>query len=67
MASLDGLTADLRQRLVSEDNSLGLLLNSRYLYDNLNNTVGSADSLLRDMKDRPGRYIHFSVFGKKND
>lgn len=64
---LNGLTADLRQRLVSEDNSLGLLLNSRYLYDNLNNTVGSADSLLRDMKDRPGRYIHFSVFGKKND
>lgn len=64
---LNGLTADLRQRLVSEDNSLGLLLNSRYLYDNLNNTVGSADSLLRDMKDRPRRYIHFSVFGKKND
>lgn len=64
---LNGLTADLRQRLISEDNSLGLLLNSRYLYDNLNNTVGSADSLLRDMKDRPGRYIHFSVFGKKND
>lgn len=64
---LNGLTADLRQRLVSEDNSLGLLLNSRYLYDNLNSTVGSADSLLRDMKDRPGRYIHFSVFGKKND
>ena len=64
---LNGLTADLRQRLVSEDNSLGLLLNSRYLYDNLNNTVGCADSLLRDMKDRPGRYIHFSVFGKKND
>lgn len=64
---LNGLTANLRQRLVSEDNSLGLLLNSRYLYDNLNSTVGSADSLLRDMKDRPGRYIHFSVFGKKND
>lgn len=64
---LNGLTVDLRQRLVSEDNSLGLLLNSRYLYDNLNSTVGSADSLLRDMKDRPGRYIHFSVFGKKND
>ena len=63
---LNGLTCDLRQRLVSDDNSLGLLLNSRNLYDNLNNTVGSADSLLRDMKSRPGRYVHFSVFGKKD-
>lgn len=63
---LNALTLDLHQRLVSEDNSLGLLLNNRNLYDNLNNTVGSADSLLRDMKSRPGRYIHFSVFGKKD-
>jgi phospholipid/cholesterol/gamma-HCH transport system substrate-binding protein len=51
--------------MTSTDNSLGLLLNDRGIYDGLNRTINSADSLLIDMKARPGRYIHFSVFGKK--
>lgn len=53
------------QRLNSTDNNLGLLLNDTALYGNLNSTVNSATRLLEDMKGRPGRYIHFSVFGKK--
>ncbi|MBO5699285.1 MAG: MCE family protein [Bacteroidaceae bacterium] len=65
-AQLNLLTSDLNQRISSEDNTLGLLLNNRGLYENLSNTAASADSLLQDMKQRPGRYIHFSVFGKKN-
>lgn len=53
------------QRLNSPDNNIGLLLNDTALYGNLNTTVSTATRLLEDMKDRPGRYVHFSVFGRK--
>ncbi len=46
--------------------SLGLLLHDSGLYDNLNNTMSSADSLLVDLKANPKRYVHFSLFGGKN-
>jgi phospholipid/cholesterol/gamma-HCH transport system substrate-binding protein len=62
---LNALTTTLNTSMTSTDNSLGLLLNDRSIYDGLNHTINSADSLLIDMKARPGRYIHFSVFGKK--
>ena len=36
------------------------------LYANLNNSLESLNLLLQDMKANPKRYVHFSVFGKKN-
>jgi phospholipid/cholesterol/gamma-HCH transport system substrate-binding protein len=45
---------------------MGLLLNDRTLYDNLNGTVNNASNLLIDLKSNPKRYVHFSLFGKKN-
>lgn len=60
-------TSDLlHQRLSSTDNSLGLMLNDRTLYDNLSNTMGSANALLMDFKQHPKRYVHFSIFGRKD-
>ena len=53
-------------KLNNPTGSLGLLMNDRLLYDNLTNTVESADSLMIDLKKNPKRYVHFSVFGKKN-
>ncbi|MCH5182435.1 MAG: MCE family protein [Prevotellaceae bacterium] len=64
--NLGRTAASLNGKLESRDNSLGLLLNDRQLYDGLNGTVASADSLLTDIKARPKRYVHFSVFGKKD-
>lgn len=49
-------------RLNATDNTLGLLLNDHYLYDRLTGTVSSLDSLLIDIRLRPERYVHFSVF-----
>lgn len=60
------MTADLNTRINSKDNSLGLMLNDRGVYDNLNNTVKSANELMTDLKAHPKRYVHFSVFGKKD-
>jgi phospholipid/cholesterol/gamma-HCH transport system substrate-binding protein len=50
----------------SKDNTLGLFLSDRSLYDNINSTVANADSLVIDLKAHPKRYVHFSVFGKKD-
>lgn len=53
------------KKLNDKNSTLGLLLNDRNLYDNLNSTVKSADSLMIDLKANPKRYVHFSVFGRK--
>lgn len=60
-ATLDNLklTTD---KLNSKDNSIGLLLNDKTLYDNLNSTTENASKLLLDLRENPKRYVHFSVF-----
>jgi phospholipid/cholesterol/gamma-HCH transport system substrate-binding protein len=52
-------------KLNSTDNSMGLLLNDKQLYNNLNGVTENANKLLIDVKENPKRYVHFSVFGKK--
>lgn len=56
----------LTQKLNRKDNSIGLLLNDPALYDNLNATTANAAALLEDLKAHPKRYVHFSLFGKKD-
>ncbi len=46
--------------------SLGLLVNDRQMYDNLNNASKNLDNLLIDLRENPKRYVHFSVFGGGN-
>jgi phospholipid/cholesterol/gamma-HCH transport system substrate-binding protein len=46
--------------------SAGQLLTNDSIYSNLNNSLVSLNVLLKDMKENPKRYIHFSLFGKKN-
>ena len=52
--------------LNNSNSTLGLLLRDRQLYDNLNNTATAADSLLNNLREHPKRYVHFSIFGKKD-
>jgi phospholipid/cholesterol/gamma-HCH transport system substrate-binding protein len=43
----------------------GQLMTNDTLYTNLSNSLESLNTLLVDMKVNPKRYVHFSLFGKK--
>jgi phospholipid/cholesterol/gamma-HCH transport system substrate-binding protein len=53
-------------KMNSSEGSLGLMMNDKKLYNNLNNSVRSANILLDDLRAHPKRYLNFSVFGKKD-
>jgi phospholipid/cholesterol/gamma-HCH transport system substrate-binding protein len=46
--------------------SLGLLLNDKALYNNLEKTSRDLDALMIDLKQNPKNYVHFSVFSRKD-
>lgn len=63
--AVDGINtfiADVR----SQEGTLGQLIYNKSLYDHIDATVVSADSLLVDLKAHPKRYVQVSVFGKKD-
>lgn len=60
--NVNGLVSDVR----SQDGTIGQLIYNKSLYNHIDATVISADSLLTDLKAHPKRYVHFSVFGKKD-
>ena len=64
-ATLDNLN-EFTAQLNNNQGSLGLLMRDPSLYHNLNTTMRSADSLLTDLKAHPKRYVHFSLFGRKD-
>lgn len=69
MSKVDATLSNVQQftdQLNNNQGSLGLLMRDPNLYYNLNSTVKSADSLLIDLKSHPKRYVHFSLFGKKD-
>ena len=57
---------ELTSKLNSNNGTLGLLMTDPALYNNLNSTMRSADSLLINFRQHPKRYVHFSLFGRKD-
>ena len=57
-------------KLISQINAgqgtLGKLVKDDSLYNNLNQSTEDLDKLLNDLRINPERYIHFSVFGRKD-
>ena len=56
---------EMMEQIQSPNGTLGKMMSDPELYNNLNHTVQSADSLVTDLKAHPKRYVHFSVFGGK--
>ena len=56
---------EIAAKINKGEGSLGLLVNDRQLYTNLDSAAKSLDQLLIDLKANPKKYVHFSVFGKK--
>lgn len=62
---LDRLTTSLTQitaRIERGDGTLGKLINDQTLHSDLRRTVAAADTLIRDLREHPGRYLRFSLF-----
>ncbi|WP_010520955.1 MlaD family protein [Aquimarina agarivorans] len=62
VATFSGIAANLK----AGKGSAGKFLNDNEVYDNLDRATKQLDMLLQDMKLNPKRYVHFSVFGKRN-
>jgi len=46
--------------------TMGMIMNDKKLYENLNGTANSLNILLQDFRLHPKRYVQFAVFGKKD-
>ena len=57
-------------KLVAQINAgqgtLGKLAKNDSLYNNLNKASDDLDKLMKDLRINPERYIHFSVFSRKD-
>jgi phospholipid/cholesterol/gamma-HCH transport system substrate-binding protein len=63
--SSEGLSRVLNN--INEGNgTISKLIDNDSLFQNLNDASKSIDLLIEDIRLNPKRYIHFSVFGKKN-
>lgn len=68
VANLNSTTENLRHmsaQLKSQEGTAGKLLNDPSLYNKLDSLAGSAEALMKDLKENPKRYVHFSIFGRK--
>jgi phospholipid/cholesterol/gamma-HCH transport system substrate-binding protein len=65
-SSMAGLNTIIK-KLNTTESSAGLLINDPILYQNLNSLAGSLDLLLKDVRNNPKRYVHFSAFNVGKD
>lgn len=63
ITNFDSILKDIQQG----KGSVGKLMKDEGLYNNLEGALEQLEALLEDMKLNPKRYVHFSLFGKKNN
>lgn len=69
LSTLNGTINELKNtigKINSDSGTLGLLMNDKKLYNNLNATSNKVNLLLDDVRLHPKRYVNISVFGKKD-
>lgn len=75
-SDLKGTVGDMRQtvtqlgglleKINSGQGSMGQLINDKKLYQNLEASTRNLNLLMEDLRINPNRYVHFSLFGRKN-
>jgi phospholipid/cholesterol/gamma-HCH transport system substrate-binding protein len=60
-------TQSILRNIEKGNGTISRLIQNDTLYNSLQTSIADLDSLLKDVKERPSRYIHFSVFGNKNN
>ncbi len=58
--------SEIMQKINEGEGSMGKLINNDTLYYNLEKSAEDLDKLLKDMRINPGRYVHFSIFGRRD-
>jgi phospholipid/cholesterol/gamma-HCH transport system substrate-binding protein len=58
LSKVDAITAKIN----NGEGSIGLLVNDKKLYENLDKSAAQLNALIEDMKLNPHRYVNFSVF-----
>lgn len=58
---LNGILSDIEQG----KGSMGKLMKDESVYNNIQATTKEIELLIKDLKEHPKRYVHFSLFGKK--
>ena len=69
LVSLDSIlagTETLLSKINSGEGMMGQLMTNDSLYHSLNKTLTDLDSLFINFRQNPKRYVHFSLFGRKN-
>ncbi len=69
VSQLENTLSNIEQLTVvlnSKEGTMGLLLNDTTLYRNLCTTCEQAEALLQNLREEPKRYVHFSIFGRKD-
>jgi phospholipid/cholesterol/gamma-HCH transport system substrate-binding protein len=69
LSDLDSTLGSLHAILTKIDESqgtMGKFINDSALYAHLDSTTSHLNELMIDLKKHPKRYVHFSVFGKKD-
>jgi len=63
--TFEDLSATLN-KINKGEGTMGQLINNDSLYNNLEAVSRDMDSLMIDLKENPKRYVHFSIFGRRD-
>ena len=58
--------SEITNKINSGQGTLGLLLNDTELYNNLDKASEELNLLIKDLRENPKRYVHYSMFGRKD-
>ncbi|MBO7581111.1 MAG: MCE family protein [Bacteroidaceae bacterium] len=66
MNSMQEMSFKMNTAMNSKETSLGMLMNDNSIALHLDSTMQNSSRLLEDFRLHPKRYVHFSLFGKKD-